>query len=111
MKNMNINGIESNPIVSLILFVVGIPYLNPILGWLWFGIMIVNYSKFPWYALIPLILWSFICSKSTGESKQIIKQQISENNGVITTQHKISMIFLSLLQYPTFIAALYALNN
>jgi hypothetical protein len=111
MENIKINGRETNPIVSLILFATSIPYLNPILGWLWFGIMIFNYTKFPWYALTLLIIWSFICSKSAGESKQIIKQQISENNGVVTTKHEISMILLNLIQYPTFIAALYALTN
>ena len=91
------------------LLVTRLPYLLPFMGWVWFGIVLFNFGKLPWFVLIPVLVWSFICSRGVVESGEIIKQQIRENHGIVTTQHEVSMILLNLTQYPTFLAALYVL--
>ena len=109
MSYLQVNGRDCNPVVSLLLFVTRLPYLLPFMGWVWFGIVSFNAGKLPWFVLIPVLVWSLICSKAVRESGEVIKQQIRENDGIVTTQHEVSMVLLNITQYPTFLAAMYVL--
>ena len=109
MSYLQVNGRDCNPLVSILLFVTRLPYLLPFMGWVWFGIVIFNFGKLPWFVLIPVLGWSLICSRAVGESGELIKQGIRENDGIVTTQHELAMTLLNILQYPTFLAALYVL--
>ena len=109
ISRQEVNGRKSHPIVSFLLLIVRLPYLVPFMGWIWFGIVIFNWQRVPWFALIPVVFWSLVCSKSVGESGEIIKSDIRENGGVIETRHEVQMILLSLLQYPTFLTAVWIL--
>ena len=76
---------------------------------MWFGIVVFNWQRVPWFALIPVVFWSFVCSRAVDESGEIIKSDIRENGGVVETRHEVQMILLALLQYPTFLTAAWVL--
>lgn len=100
---------NNNPLVEPLLFVIGLPYLVPFAGWVWFGIFAFNAYKLPWWIVTPVVMWSIICSRAVPESKNLIKKDIDEQYGWITTKQQWGMVGLALLQYPTFIAAIYVL--
>ena len=105
MTWLEVNGRKCNPIVSLILLIVRLPYFVPFTGWVWFGIVVFNWQKLPWFVSIPVAFWSLVCSRAVDESGEIIKSDIRENGGVVETRHEVQMIVLTLLQYPTFLTA------
>ena len=109
MTWLEVNGRKCNPIASLILLIVRLPYLVPFIGWVWLGIVLFNWQRVPWFVLIPVVFWSLVCSRAVDESDEIIKSDIRENGGVVETRHELQMILLTLLQYPTFLTAAWVL--
>ena len=71
--------------------------------------MAFNWQKLPWFVLVPVLFWSFVCSQAAPESAEKIKADIRENGGVVVTRHEIGMILFNLIQYPTFLAAAWIL--
>ena len=100
---------KANPVIGIILVIVRLPYLVPFMGWIWFGIVAFNWQKLPWFVLVPVLFWSFVCSQAAPESAEKIKADIRENGGVVETRHEIWMILFILIQYPTFLAAAWIL--
>ena len=109
MTWLEVNGRKCNPIVSIILVIVRLPYLVPFIGWVWYGVVAFNWQKVPWYLLIPITFWSFVCSRAVPESSEIIKSDIRQNGGLVETRHEVQMILQTLLQYPTFLTAAWVL--
>ncbi len=95
--------------LNIIAFIVNLPFWIPFSGYVWGGIVIFNFKLFPWWVLGLLFFWSFVCSKAVPESSNEIKKQMAENG--YTPSLSIQVIILKLLQYPTFIAAVYALKK
>jgi len=109
MTSVQVNRIKTNPILNILLFILHLPYLIPFMGWFWLGVVVFNWQKLPWYVLLPVVFWSWICSHAVTETGNEIKKQINENGGVVTTTNVLQMILLTLLQYPTFLTAIWIL--
>ncbi len=103
---MYTNHPSNNPLVQSLLFIVGLPYLIPFSGWFYAGVVLFNMNQLPWWVVALVVFWSFVCSRAVPETQENIKKQIVEQGGVVTTNEQLAMILLSLLQYPTFLAAM-----
>lgn len=95
--------------LNIIAFIVNIPFWIPFSSFVWAGIVIFNFKLFPWWVLILLLFWSSVCGRAVPESTNEIKKQMAENGYTPTTS--IQVIILKLLQYPIFLAAVYALRK
>jgi hypothetical protein len=106
---MYTNHPDNNPLFQYLLFIVGLPYVIPYSGWIYLGIVLFNMNKLPWWVVTPVVIWSIICSRAVPESQSLIRTDIAAQGGVVTSKEQLGMMGLSILQYPTFIAALYVL--
>ena len=98
-----------NWVFNIIIFIINIPFWIPLSGYVWAGIIIFNYKLFPWWLLILLFFWTLVCEKAVPETEQNIKRDMAADG--FTNSIAISVIILKLLQYPNFIAAVYALKK
>ena len=56
-------------------------------------------------------LLSLCSSQAALQSLAIIKKDIDENGGLVTSQVKAGMLVIQLQQWPTFLAAIYSLSQ
>jgi hypothetical protein len=71
--------------------------------------MVVNYAKLPFFVYCLLLFWSLCSAQAAPQSLAIIKKDIDDNGGWVTSQAKAGMLIVQLLQWPTFMAAIYSL--
>ena len=88
-----------------------LPNFIPFSGLFWLGMVVVNYQKYPFIVYCLLLFWSLCSSKAAPQSLAIIKKDIDENGGLVTSQVKAGMLVIQLLQWPTFLAAIYSLSQ
>ena len=102
---------KSSGLWDVALFIARFPYFIPFSGWFWFGVMVVNYASYPFWVYCLLMVWSLISSQAAPQSMALIKKDIEDNNGWITSQMKIGMLGVQLLQWPTVLAVIYAVTR
>ena len=81
-----------------------LPFCVPFLDWLYFGVVLVNWEKFP--LLVPVLaVWGFIYAKAFPESNEILRDAGN------TAEAWFGRCCLAYMRWPVFLAALYALNS
>ena len=95
--------------LNIFVYIINIPFWLPFSGLIWTGIVIFNFKLFPWWVLLFLIIWETTLGRAVPQTENEIKKQMAETGykPIISIQ----VIILKLLQYPTFIAAVYALKK
>tara|TARA_R100000734_G_C3299793_1_gene90570 strand:+ start:88 stop:390 length:303 start_codon:yes stop_codon:yes gene_type:complete len=85
-----------------------LPYLIPFSGLFYLGIVLFNLGSLPLWAAILIPVWSLNCFYKVPKIKEDIDYQIALDNG-LTFVTIAARSLLSVLQYPTFITAMYIL--
>ena len=97
MKDDNVGSRKANPAISIMGIVDVLTSVNAYP----FRLSISNQSG----------SLSLCSSQAAPQSLAIIKKDIDENGGLMTSQVKACMIVIQLLQWPIFLAAIYSLSQ